>query len=143
MMYRRNGLIFTTMSDKTWANPKIARIIPTSKGGTWGDFLELKETEWARFIDVISLDSLDRALRGDCTALMNEGLREPRGCLKRAPFPSVCADYKNCASYIPKLCHPKSPKAPECLSLGAELPQTVRILISAWNEGYYVVREGE
>ena len=63
--------------------------------------------------------------------------------LNEFPLPKVCADHQKCTSYAPKLCAPKSLKAPECLSLGSELPQSVRILISAWTEGYYVVREGE
>tara|TARA_B100000424_G_C22895312_1_gene476219 strand:+ start:634 stop:1065 length:432 start_codon:yes stop_codon:yes gene_type:complete len=143
MMYRRDGLIFTKLSDKSWSDPKIARIIPTSEGGSWGNFIDLKDTEWSKFVDVISSDSLDRALRGDCTPLMKEGLRQPRGCLKRSPLPKVCADHQKCTSYTPKLCTPKSQKAPECLSLGSDFPQSVRILISAWTEGYYVVREGK
>jgi len=141
MIYRRDGLIFSKMSDINWANPKIARIMPTEAGGSWGYFLELKDTQWEAFVDSASLDSIDRALRGDCTPLMKEGLRDPRGCLKRIPIDRTCADSKQCTSYEPNTCTTKSKRTPECFSLNREIPQSVRILISAWKEGYYVIRE--
>ena len=143
MIYRRDGLIFSKINDNNWANPKIARILPTESGGSWGSFLELKDTKWAMFIDSVSTDSIDRALRGDCTPLMKEGLRDPRGCLKRIPIDRVCSDSKHCTSYEAKTCTTSSKKTPECFSLGREVPHPVRILISAWKEGYYVIRERE
>ena len=141
MIYRRDGLIFSKMSDTNWANPKIARVMPTEAGGSWGSFLELKDTQWETFIDSVSSDSIDRALRGDCTPLMKEGLRDPRGCLKRVPINRVCSDSNHCTSYKESICITTSKKAPDCFSLDREIPEPVRILISAWKEGYYVIRE--
>lgn len=140
-MYRRDGLIFTTLTDPSWANPKIARIMPTQQGGSWGSFLELKDTEWAGYIDVVSSASIDRALRGDCTPLMKEGLRDPRGCLRKAPLSKECADAKGCASFKSTTCTASSKNTPECFVITRDIPAPVRVLLSAWKEGYYVVRE--
>ena len=141
MIYRRDGLIFSKIKDNNWSNPKIARVMPTEAGGSWGSFLELKGTVWEKFIDPVSSDSIDRALRGDCTPLMKEGLRDPRGCLKRIPIDRTCSDSKHCTSYEVKTCTTTSKKTPECFSLDRKIPSSVRILISAWKEGYYVIRE--
>lgn len=141
MIYRRDGLIFTKLTDPHWSNPKVARVMPTHEGGSWGSFLELKDTEWARFIDEVSSDSVERALQGDCTPLMKEGLRDPRGCLKRAPLTKECADAKRCTSFKKSVCNSTSKDTPECFALSKDLPPSVRVLLSAWKEGYYVVRE--
>lgn len=140
-MFRRDGLIFTTLSDPSWGTPMIARIIPTHQGGTWGAFKELEGTEWADFIDSVSEDALDRALRGDCTPLMNEGLRSPKGCLRKAPLPQRCADYKTCSSYKEAFCKAGHKKMPDCYSIGQDIPASARVLLMAWHEGYHVIRE--
>lgn len=140
-MYRKDGLIFTTLNDPHWGEIKIARIIPTHQGGSLGSLQDLKETEWESFIDNISEGALDRALRGDCTPLMKEGVRDPRGCLKKAPLPKICADKKNCSSYKESVCKAGHKKMPDCFSVGQELPPSVQILLMAWHEGYRVVRE--
>ena len=72
---------------------------------------------------------------------MKEGLRDPRGCLKRVPINRVCSDSNHCTSYKESICITTSKKAPDCFSLDREIPEPVRILISAWKEGYYVIRE--
>ena len=140
-MFRRDGLIFTTLNDPHWGEIKIARIIPTHQGGILGDFYELKDTEWEGFIDTISEDSLDRALRGDATPLMNEGLRNPKGCLKKSPVPKICADRKVCTSYKEAFCKAGHKKMPDCYSIGTDLPNSARVLLMSWHEGYHIVRE--
>lgn len=141
MMYRRDGLIFAQIKDPLWADPKIAKILPTDENGSWGSFLSLKGTEWEKYIDVVPLDVLDRAYRGDCTALMKLSLRDPRGALKKAPIPKVCSDSKSCVSYKPTLCIVSAKVVPECFSIYSEIPPPVRTLITAWNEGYFILKE--
>jgi len=143
MMYRRDGLIFAQIKDPLWADPKIAKILPNEENGSWGVFISLKGTEWEKYIDVVSLEALDRAYRGDCTPLMKLSLRDPKGALKKAPIPKICADSKNCVSYKPNLCTTSSKTIPECFSVYSEIPPMVRVLLSAWNEGYFIVREKE
>ena len=40
MMYRRDGLIFMTLNDPHWNNPKIAKILPY-ESSNWGAFVDL------------------------------------------------------------------------------------------------------
>ena len=143
MMYRRDGLVFMTLNDPAWGASKVARVLPSPDGGLWGSFLELAGTEWEGFIDVVSSDALDRALRGDCTPLMREGLRVPKGCLKRAPLTKTCSDAKGCACFKKEVCQTTHKNTPECFSFGRDIPTSVRVLLSAWKEGYYVIRERE
>jgi len=143
MMYRRDGLVFMTLNDPAWGASKVARVLPSPDGGLWGSFLELAGTEWEGFIDVVSSDALDRALRGDCTPLMREGLRDPKGCLKRAPLTKTCSDAKGCASFKKEVCQTTHKNTPECFSFWRDIPTSVRVLLSAWKEGYYVIRERE
>jgi hypothetical protein len=142
-MFRKNGLIFTTLNDPHWGQVKVARIIPTHQGGEWGEMSDLKDTEWAQFVDTVSQEALDRALRGDSTPLMKEGLRDPKGCLKKAPLPKICADSKRCGSYKETVCKAGHKKMPDCYSVGLDLPPSAQILLMAWHEGYHVVIESD
>ena len=138
MIYRRDGLIFMTLKDKHWNNPKIAKILPY-ESSNWGAFADLKETEVNRLIPEISQVSLDRAMRGDCTPLMNEGIREPRGCLKLLKSPKECDEKEHCISYQKDSCILGHIKMPDCFSPLAT--NSLRPLVLAWLEGFYIIRE--
>ena len=49
MMYRENGLIFSVIKDKSYGDPKIARILGDDEN-SWGKFKSLENTEWANLI---------------------------------------------------------------------------------------------
>lgn len=140
-MYRRDGIVFMSLTDPKWGNPKIGRIIPTEQGGSWGAYLDLKDTAWARLISEASLEALDRATRGDCSAFMKEGHRSAEGCLKLAPMSKVCSDHKKCLSFHKTRCLVESTPLQECFSQDA--PPLARVLLMAWSEGYYIVRQKE
>ena len=53
MIYKRNGLVFTSLKDPHWSDPKIARIIPRNED-SWGDFKEIQDTEWEKLIPSVS-----------------------------------------------------------------------------------------
>jgi hypothetical protein len=125
-----------SIQSKIWQNPKIARIMPVD-GDSWGEYAELKGTEWESLIPSISEDILDRALHGDATPLMRE-VREPQGCLKKAPVNKTCSSYKSCASYHKKYCQIEHKKMPDCFSM--EESNLNHILISAWRDNYHIVR---
>jgi hypothetical protein len=138
-MYRKDGIVFMALSDAKWGDPKIARILPSPEGDTWGEYSALKDTPWGKLISESSLEALDRAARGDCSAFMKEGHRSPEGCLKLAPIERVCADRKRCLSFHKTRCLLESSPLQDCYSM--EAPTLARVLISAWSEGYFVVRE--
>lgn len=140
-MYRRDGLIFAQIKDPSWGDTKVAKIVSSEINGSWGEFISISDSVWAKFIDAVPLDILERAYMGDCTPLMKIGLRDPKGCLKKAPLPKICSDRNNCVSFKPNTCTIESKNLPECFSIYSEIPAPVRILISAWTEGYYIVRE--
>tara|TARA_B100000073_G_scaffold311492_1_gene284603 strand:+ start:114 stop:539 length:426 start_codon:yes stop_codon:yes gene_type:complete len=138
MMYRRDGLIFMGLKDRHWSDPKVAKILPY-ESTNWGAFADLKGTDVERLIPEVSAESLDRAMRGDCTPLMNEGLREPRGCLKLLNAPKDCDEKDHCLSYKKDACILGHRKMPDCFS--PLTTQSLRPLVIAWLEGFYIVRE--
>jgi len=140
-MYRENGMIFCVITDDRYGNPKVARIIPKENVDNWGEYIELKDSEWERLVPVISEEVIDRALRGDAKTLMqSQGLRYPKGCLKLIPIKnSVCADKKGCPSYTVK-CDFRNKDCPECFSVDGDVSMVKRNLIQAWRMGYIVVR---
>jgi len=140
-MYRENGMIFCVITDERYGNPKVARIIPKESVDNWGEYIELKDSEWERLVPVISEEVIDRALRGDAKALMqSQGLRDPKGCLKLIPIKnSVCVDKKGCPSYTVK-CDFRNKDCPECFSVDGDISMVKRNLIQAWRMGYIVVR---
>ena len=140
MMYRRDGLIFMNLNDDQWNNPKIAKILPY-ESTNWGAFKDLSDTSVKRLVPEVSQSSLDRAMRGDCTPLMNEGLREPRGCLKLLNTPKDCDEKDHCLSYKKEHCILGHRKMPECFS--PLTTKSLRPLVLAWLEGYYIIREKE
>jgi len=138
-MYRREGLIFMTLNDPHWSNPKIAKILPYETSN-WGAFKDLIGTPIERFIPEVDPSILDRAMRGDCTPLMNVGLREPRGCLKLLDTPKECDEKGYCLSYKKDFCILGHRKMPDCFS--PLTTKSLRPLILAWLEGFYIIREG-
>lgn len=138
MMYRRDGLIFMGLKDRHWNDPKIAKILPY-ESTNWGEFEDLSDTSVSRLIPEVSPESLDRAMRGDCTPLMNEGLREPRGCLKLLDVPKDCDEKDYCLSYKKDICILAHKKMPDCFSPLTN--KSLRPLVLAWLEGFYIVRE--
>lgn len=138
MMYRRDGLIFMRLKDQHWNDPKIAKILPY-ESTNWGAFSDLSDSPIVRLIPEVSPESLDRAMRGDCTPLMNEGLREPRGCLKLLDTPKDCDEKEHCLSYRKDRCILGHKKMPECFS--PLTTKSLRPLVLAWLEGFYIVRE--
>lgn len=139
MMYRRDGLIFMTLKDPRQNNPKIAKILPF-ESTNWGEFSDLIGTPVENLIPEVSSESLDRAMRGDTTPLMREGLREPRGCLKLLDTPKDCDEKDTCLSYDKKKCVLGGVKMPDCFS--PLTTKSLRPLVLAWLEGFYIVREG-
>ena len=138
MMYRRDGLIFMGLKDRHWSDPKVAKILPY-ESTNWGAFADLKGTDVERLVPEVSAESLDRAMRGDCTPLMNGGLREPRGCLKLLNAPKDCDEKDHCISYKKDACILGHRKMPDCFS--PLTTQSLRPLVIAWLEGFYIVRE--
>ena len=138
MMYRRDGLIFMSLNDKNWNNPKIAKILPY-ESTNWGEFADLIGTSTERLIPEVTPESLDRAMRGDCTPLMREGLREPRGCLKLLDSPKDCDEKDHCLSYRKEQCVLGGRKMPDCFS--PLTTKSLRPLVLAWLEGFYIIRE--
>ncbi len=138
MMYRRDGLIFMGLKDRHWNNPKIAKILPY-ESSNWGAFSDLSDTSVGGLIPEVSPESLDRAMRGDCTPLMNEGLREPRGCLKLLDTPKECDEQNDCLSYKKGACVLGHRNMPDCFS--PQTTQSLRPLVLAWLEGFYIIRE--
>lgn len=136
MMYRRDGLVFMTIKDKNWGKVQIARILP-KEDDSWGAFKELENTPWASMINVVSNDVLDMALRNHVTPLMKVIGRDPKGSLKLAPIENGCLVYNECNSAKPQCL--KVETAPFCLQPKTD-SEAVRSLLSAWREGYYVVR---
>jgi len=136
LIYKRDGLVFTTLKDPHWGNPKIARIMPV-KGESWGSFKEIEGTQWEGLIPSISEKVLERALLGDTTPLMRE-VRSPEGCLSLAPINKICSSFKTCASAHKIYCHLHHKKMSECFSV--EGTESHRILISAWKENFHVIR---
>jgi len=138
MMYRKDGMVFITFTDIRWQNPKFARILPTDT--TWGIYEPLsRDPLWAKLLPPVNLEILDRAHRGDCTPLMNSGVREPIGCLKLLSIPKDCADKKSCLTHNPSKCLIGARDLPDCFT-----PQTEALskaLIHAWSEGYRIVKE--
>jgi hypothetical protein len=140
MMYRENGLIFSVIKDKSYGDPKIARILGDDEN-SWGKFKSLENTEWANLIAVVSEEDIDRALRGDAKSLMGKGLREPKGCLKKAPvLNSLCAERDGCISFVNIKCSFKERDCPDCFSLDDDENDLKKNIIEAWRKGYYVVR---
>ena len=136
MMYRRDGLVYTTIKDKSWGNVKVARILPKD-GDNWGEFKELADTEWAKMINEVSNDVYDMAFRNHVTPLMKVIGRDPKGNLKLMPMENGCRMMGQCQSEKP-ICS-KVETAPFCVMPKTEL-QAVQTLLSAWREGYYVIR---
>jgi hypothetical protein len=127
-----------TLKDKHWNNPKIAKILPY-ESTNWGEFVEIIGTPAERLISEVSQESLDRAMRGDCTPLMREGLREPRGCLKLLDTPKDCDEKDTCLSYNKDSCVLGHKKMPDCFS--PLTTKSLRTLVLAWLEGFYIIRE--
>lgn len=138
MMYRRDGLIFLTLNDPHWNNPKVAKILPYDSSN-WGAFSDLVGTSTERLIPEVPQDILDQAMRGFCTPLMNQ-IREPRGCLKLLNVPKDCDEKDHCLSYKKDACILGHRKMPDCFSPLAT--QSLRPLVLAWLEGFYIIREG-
>jgi hypothetical protein len=138
MMYRRDGLIFMTLTDPHWNNPKIAKILPY-ESTNWGAFSDLVGTPVERLIPEVSHNILDQAMRGFTTPLMNQNLREPRGCLKLLDVPKDCDEKDHCLSYNKDRCILGHRKMPECFSPLAT--QSLRPLVLAWLEGFHIIRE--
>ncbi len=136
MIYKRDGIVFMTLKDKIWLNPKIARIMPVNED-PWGVFKELEGSEWESLIPLISESVLDRAIHGDTTPLMR-GVRDPKGCLKLAPVNKICTSSKECASFHKSYCKIDHKKMPDCFSI--ENSTLNYIIISAWRENYNLVR---
>jgi hypothetical protein len=137
MTYRRDGIIFSRFFDCAWGEVRIARIIPTENN--WGAYHEISELEMSSLIPEIEIETIDRASRGDCTPLLNSGLREPNGCLKMLKVPKDCDEQKACLSFDKKKCQMGNRKMPDCFS-----PITnplLRPLVIAWLEGYHIIRE--
>lgn len=139
MMYRENGFIFITITDKSYGNPKIARILQRDDQDSWGEYKTLEGTEFGDLIGVVSEVDLDRAMRGDASALMRSGLREPKGCLKKLKVESVCGDSKTCLAYEDGKCDFKLRNCPDCFVVKGH-SVVEKNLIDAWRKGYMVVR---
>tara|TARA_B100000674_G_C37486477_1_gene753867 strand:- start:121 stop:534 length:414 start_codon:yes stop_codon:yes gene_type:complete len=135
LIYKRDGLVFTTITDSVWGEIKIARILPTTN--EWGCFYSLENTEWGKLVPGISEQDMERALLGDSTPIMNK-VRDPMGCLKLAPVEKVCHESTDCASYHQNYCTLTHKKKPECFTTGKE--KAVEVLLKAWHEKYHVVR---
>ena len=138
MMYRRDGLIFMTLKDHHWNNPKIAKILPY-ESSNWGEFADLLGTPVEKLIPEVPQSVLDQAMRGYCTPLMNQKIREPRGCLKLLDTPKECDEKDQCLSYKKEHCILGHRKMPDCFS--PLTTQSLRPLVLAWLEGFYIVRE--
>lgn len=143
LIYRRNGLVFQTFEVNGWGVIKVARILPTLEHGSWGKFYELKNTEFGRLIETVPLDLIEQAINGHPKPLLDLGLRQPRGCLKKAPLERICEDIKTCASAQPSLCTLDTKKTiPECFTPITDNP-SIAFIVSAWNDGFIVVKEEE
>ena len=138
MIYRRDGLIFITLKDKNWNNPKIAKILPY-ESTNWGEFADLVDTPVEKLVPAVTQEALDRAMRGDCTPLMREVSREPRGCLKLLDTPKECDEKEHCISHKKDVCVLGHKKMPDCFS--PLTTKSLRVLVLAWLEGFYVIRE--
>ena len=138
MMYRRDGLIFMSLNDKNWNNPKIAKILPY-ESTNWGEFSDLIGTSVERLIPEVSHEVLDQAMRGFTTPLMNQTLRDPRGCLKLLDVSKACDEKDHCLSYKKDHCILGHRKMPDCFSPIAT--KSLRPLVLAWLEGFYIIRE--
>ena len=140
MMYRKDGMVFVTFTDSVWQNPKFARILPTST--SWGIYQELSNDPlWIKLIPQVTLEILDRSHRGDCTPLMNAGVREPYGCLKLLNIPKPCAEKKVCLTHKDNLCVLGHKNMPDCFVPQAD--NLITPLIRAWRDGYRIVREAD
>jgi len=137
MIYRRDGLIFMTLTDRVWGEVKLAKILP-SELGNWGCFLDSKN-QLSKLIPEVSDTDIDRAMRGDATPLMNSGARDPKGCLKLIGVPKTCDDEPHCVSYNQTKCVLGHRKMPDCFSPVGQ--PAIRPLILAWLEGFYIIRE--
>lgn len=138
MIYRRDGLIFFTLQDRAQGEIKIAKVLP-GETSNWGAF-ESQSGNLESLIPEISDEILDRAMRGDATPLMNQGLRDPKGCLKLLKLPSHdCEEKGYCVSYDPKRCMMGHKKMPDCFT--PIQSAYARPLILAWLEGFYIIRE--
>lgn len=137
MMYRRDGLIFMTLTDSHWNNPKIAKILPY-ESTNWGEFADLIGTPVERLIPEVSHNILDQSMRGFTTPLMSL-LREPRGCLKLLDVPKYCDEKDHCLSYKKDHCLLGHRKMPDCFSPLAT--RSLRPLVLAWLEGFHIIRE--
>ena len=104
-----------------------------------GEYKTLEGTEFGDLIGVVSEVDLDRAMRGDASALMRSGLREPKGCLKKLKVNSVCGDSKTCLAYEDGKCDFKLRNCPDCFVVDGH-SVVEKNLIDAWRKGYMVVR---
>ncbi len=140
MMYRENGFICIHITDKSYGNPKIARILQRDDQDSWGEYKSLEGTEFGDLIGVVGEDDIDRAMRGDAKAIMNRGLREPKGCLKKLKINSVCGDKGECLAYDDAKCDFKLRGCPDCFVVEGYKSGAEKNLIDAWRKGYMVVR---
>ena len=140
MMYRENGFIFISITDKTYGNPKIARILQRDNQDSWGEYKTLEGTEFGDLIGVVEESDIDRAMRGDASALMKRGgVRDPKGCLKKLKVNSICGDNKTCLAYEEDKCDFKLRNCPDCFVVDGH-SVVEKNLIDAWRKGYMVVR---
>jgi hypothetical protein len=140
MMYRENGFIFIHITDKSYGNPKIARILQRDEHDSWGEYKTLEGTEIGDLIGVVKEFDVDRAMRGDASGVMKSGVREPKGCLKKIKRNSVCEDSKTCLAYDDSKCDFKLRGCPDCFVVGGDLGELEKRVIDAWRKGYMVVR---
>ena len=137
MIFRRDGIIFLHLEDPVWGEVKIGKILPSST--SLGVFESVSLREEALLIPQVADPILDRATRGDCTPFMNSGVRDPKGCLKKISSPKECSERYFCISYDSKNCQMGNRKMPSCFSPVSD--ENFRPIVTAWLEGYYVIRE--
>lgn len=135
-MYRKDGLVYMTIQDRAWGKIKVARILPIGDDN-WGAFSDLKDTPWASMVNEVGADILDMALRKHPTPLMKIIGRDPKGNLKMIPLEQGCSLIGQCKSEKP-ICS-KIETAPFCVAPKTD-STSVHSLLSAWREGYYVIR---
>lgn len=134
-------MAFQSFHVEGWGDFKIARIIPTLEDGSWGHFTPLVGTEYERLIETITIDEMEMAINGHPKPLLERGLRSAKGCLKVAPVPRLCGEIGDCASAERSRCTIESKKTlPECFNPVVD-EDCIRFIISAWVDGYTVVRE--
>jgi hypothetical protein len=114
-----------------------------STDGVWEPTWEpLKGTRYEEFFTVISVETVNHALRGWTSPLVKALGPSPAMVLHRLfPDAKQCAIWNKCIFYIPKDCRPDAKKMPNCFQPVGVPSELGFEVVSLWRESVYILIE--